>query len=209
MIALTPASAPMPTTSSQSEEQSGVQPSATYLPRPVSAEQLRTVLLDQLAGVSAPPLMHAPALTRATMQLRILVVEDNPVNQLVATGILEAMGHVVQVAPHGAEALEHLSRSTFDAVLMDVQMPVMDGYEATRTLRERETGSDRIPVIAMTAAAVEGERERCLDAGHGRLPHQAGRARIIGCGAGPLDRTRRRAHRHASAQGLHRRVRPC
>ena len=58
-----------------------------------------------------------------------------------------------------------LAREVFDAVLMDVQMPVMDGYETTRTLRERETGPDRVPVIAMTAAAVEGERERCLEAG--------------------------------------------
>ena len=96
---------------------------------------------------------------------RILVVEDNVVNQMVASGILVSLGYRPEVAQNGAEALEFLARDTFDAVLMDVQMPVLDGYAATRTLREREAGDSRVPVIAMTAAAIEGERERCLAAG--------------------------------------------
>jgi PAS domain S-box-containing protein len=96
---------------------------------------------------------------------RVLVVEDNEVNQMVAAGLLEAMGYAVEVAGDGVVALEVLARSRFDAVLMDVQMPTMDGYAATRVLREREAGERRTPVIAMTAAAVDGERERCLEAG--------------------------------------------
>jgi CheY-like chemotaxis protein len=95
----------------------------------------------------------------------VLVVEDNEVNQIVAAGLLQAMGYSVEVAGDGVKALEVLERQQFDAVLMDVQMPTMDGYTATRKLRGREDGERRIPVIAMTAAAIDGERERCLEAG--------------------------------------------
>ncbi|WP_193615086.1 ATP-binding protein [Nocardioides lijunqiniae] len=96
---------------------------------------------------------------------RVLVVEDNEVNQMVAAGLLEAMGYAVEVAGDGVQALEVLELQDFDAVLMDVQMPIMDGYTATRTLRGREEAGHRVPVIAMTAAAIDGERDRCLDAG--------------------------------------------
>ena len=96
---------------------------------------------------------------------RVLVVEDNEVNQMVATGLLEAMGYTVEVAGDGVIALEVLTQRSFDAILMDVQMPHLDGYAATRALRAREGDGRRTPVIAMTAAAIEGERERCLDAG--------------------------------------------
>jgi CheY-like chemotaxis protein len=95
----------------------------------------------------------------------VLVVEDNPVNQMVAVGVLAALGYRVTTADDGVLALEALQRERFDAVLMDVQMPRMDGYTATRAIREREGTGPRLPVIAMTAAAVEGERERCLAAG--------------------------------------------
>ncbi|MCD4527465.1 ATP-binding protein [Nocardioides sp. cx-173] len=95
---------------------------------------------------------------------RILVVEDNLVNQMVAAGLLEALGYAVEVAGDGVAALEVLADQDFDAVLMDVQMPKLDGYAATRALRARE-GERRTPVIAMTAAAIDGERERCLEAG--------------------------------------------
>ncbi len=107
----------------------------------------------------------APAARVATQGARVLVVEDNEVNQLVARGLLEALGVQVDVADDGVAGLRALEDGRFDAVLMDVQMPRMDGYEATRTIRQRETSGHRIPIIAMTAAAVEGERERCLAAG--------------------------------------------
>ena len=94
----------------------------------------------------------------------ILVVEDNPVNQLVATGLLAALGYTTDTADDGLAAIEAARDGGFDAILMDVQMPHMDGYTATRHIRAHETGR-RQPIIAMTAAAVAGERERCLEAG--------------------------------------------
>jgi PAS domain S-box-containing protein len=95
---------------------------------------------------------------------RILVVEDNSVNQLVATGLLAALGYTTDTADDGLAAIEAASDGDFDAILMDVQMPHMDGYTATRHIRAHETGG-RQPIIAMTAAAIAGERERCLEAG--------------------------------------------
>ena len=86
-------------------------------------------------------------------------------NQMVAVGVLGALGYHATTADDGLLALEVLEREQFDAVLMDVQMPRMDGYAATRAIRERDGDGPRLPVIAMTAAAVEGERERCLAAG--------------------------------------------
>ena len=97
--------------------------------------------------------------------LRVLVVEDNRVNQLVATGMLTALGHTADTAEDGVAALAALDDASYDLVLMDVQMPRMDGYEATRALRAREGDGERTLVIAMTANVVAGERERCLAAG--------------------------------------------
>ncbi|MBU1800806.1 MAG: response regulator [Actinobacteria bacterium] len=138
---------------------------SVFLDRPVAVETLRGTLLEQLAGVPAQPMPLPEPSTQPAGSPRVLVVEDNVVNQLVATGLLTSLGYRVSVAQNGAEALEVLARDTFAAVLMDVQMPVLDGYAATRTLREREGGGLHVPVIGMTAAAVEGERERCLAAG--------------------------------------------
>ena len=95
---------------------------------------------------------------------RLLLVEDNLVNQEVALEILGAAGATVDVASNGREALERLAASTYDAVLMDCQMPVMDGFEATRQIR-RDPRHAGLPVIAMTANAMAGDRERCLEAG--------------------------------------------
>ncbi len=135
------------------------------LGRPVPAETLRGALLEQVAGVPAQPSRRHAHDVPMTERTRILVVEDNPVNQLVATGILESLGYAVEISPDGAHALDVLATTTFGAILMDVQMPVLDGYATTRTVREREGGQTHVPIIAMTAAAVDGERERCLEAG--------------------------------------------
>jgi signal transduction histidine kinase len=99
--------------------------------------------------------------------LRILVAEDNQVNQLVATKLLQKQGHVVVLANNGKEAVEEVAcRSDLDAILMDVQMPEMSGYEATERIRLMERGTPRhIPIFAMTAFAMTGDRERCLEAG--------------------------------------------
>ena len=95
----------------------------------------------------------------------VLVVEDSPVNRLVAMHVLERLGFRAHVVNDGREALQALSTQRYDAVLMDCQMPDIDGYEATRELRRREDGGHHTPVIAMTAHAMTGDRERCLDAG--------------------------------------------
>jgi CheY-like chemotaxis protein len=103
---------------------------------------------------------------RRQERLRILLAEDNPVNQLFARRLLEKNGYRVTLATDGEAALRALERDTFDIVLMDVQMPVMDGLEAARRVREREreTGS-HIPIIAMTAHAMTGDRDICLKTG--------------------------------------------
>jgi CheY-like chemotaxis protein len=95
-----------------------------------------------------------------------LLAEDNLINQKVATRLLEKQGHKVTVANNGREVLEALGRDKFDLILMDVQMPLMDGFEATGAIRqeEKETGS-HIPIVAMTAHAMKGDRERCLEVG--------------------------------------------
>ena len=96
---------------------------------------------------------------------RILVVEDNPVNQAVARGMLEGLGYSVDLASDGLEALDAIDRRSYAVVLMDCQMPRMDGFTATAEIRRRQSSTSRIPIIALTAYATEGERERCLDAG--------------------------------------------
>jgi signal transduction histidine kinase/DNA-binding response OmpR family regulator/HPt (histidine-containing phosphotransfer) domain-containing protein len=99
-------------------------------------------------------------------RLRILVTDDNPVNQLLAVRVLEKSGHSTAVADNGQEALKALEREAFDVVLMDVQMPVLNGLDATAQIRQKEKGTGRhLPILAMTAHAMKGDRERCLEGG--------------------------------------------
>ena len=98
--------------------------------------------------------------------LKILLAEDNPVNQKVAVRLLSHQGHSIQIASSGRQALDILEDARFDVVLMDVQMPDLDGFEATRMIRRREQKKGgHIPIIAMTACAMIGDREKCLEAG--------------------------------------------
>jgi PAS domain S-box-containing protein len=98
--------------------------------------------------------------------LEVLLAEDHPVNQKVAVRMLEGLGQHVTVVANGQEALQAIERRPFDVVLMDVQMPILDGLEATRSIRARETpGGFRLPIVALTAHAMKGDRERCLEAG--------------------------------------------
>ena len=94
------------------------------------------------------------------------MVDDNPVNRLLAARLVEKQGHAVVSAVSGREAIESLEKQTFDLILMDVQMPDLDGFEATQVIREKERGTgNRVPIIALTAHAMEGDRNRCLAAG--------------------------------------------
>jgi signal transduction histidine kinase/DNA-binding response OmpR family regulator len=142
-----------------------------YLTKPVARADLRAAVVAAL-GLSAQPYathsapVSGPLRSRVGSTLRILLTEDNVVNQRLALRILQKEGHNVVVAGNGREALEKLSKSEFDVVLMDVQMPDMDGFEATAAIRKTEiVTKHHMPVIAMTAHAMTGDRERCLAAG--------------------------------------------
>src|SRR5690606_8526819 len=99
-------------------------------------------------------------------QLNVLLAEDNAVNQALTRNIMEKWGHRLTIAENGIQALAALDREEFDLVLMDVQMPELDGLETTALIRRRERDSGRhIPIVAMTAHSMKGDRERCLAAG--------------------------------------------
>jgi two-component system, sensor histidine kinase and response regulator len=145
---------------------------AAYLPKPVRQADLREAVMRVLHAKQEG--MALPLVTRYTLpdkgellgSLRILLAEDNRVNQKIALRMLEKRGHHAVLAANGKEALEALAQASFDLVLMDVHMPDMDGIEATIAIREKEksTGLHQ-PVVAMTALAMKGDRERCLAAG--------------------------------------------
>jgi signal transduction histidine kinase/CheY-like chemotaxis protein/HPt (histidine-containing phosphotransfer) domain-containing protein len=143
---------------------------AAYLLKPVRKAELLSAILavlrDRSIDSNAPTLITRHNLPKASRKLSILVAEDNPVNQMVVLRMLEKMGHDTKVAPNGKVAVSLLTAGRFDVVLMDVQMPEMDGLTAARTIREHEKGTAaHIPIIAMTAHAMKGDKERCLAAG--------------------------------------------
>jgi two-component system sensor histidine kinase/response regulator len=137
--------------------------------KPIRAATLATLVDQVLTGTLPRKSAAAPAAASgATFKgQRILLVEDNPVNQRVAQRLLQKLGSEVTLANNGAEALERITESAFDAILMDCQMPVMDGFTATRKIREWEQGHGRkrLPVIALTANVMSEDRESCIAAG--------------------------------------------
>jgi signal transduction histidine kinase/CheY-like chemotaxis protein len=148
----------MPT--EQASALSPLQQQARPLARNALYQTLRRALQAETTTINDAQLKTPSPQRRA----RILLVEDNPVNQLVAKGMLSKLGCVVTVAAHGAESLDLLERSSFDLVLMDCNMPVMDGYEASRQIRRSGRWPD-LPIVALTANAMPEERERCRAAG--------------------------------------------
>jgi CheY-like chemotaxis protein len=136
-----------------------------FMPKPVIASELLPAMLDQF-GVAAVGASTRRDEFPAFQPRRILLAEDNPVNQKVVLGFLHKWGQQIVVASDGRQAVQAVEREPFDLVLMDVQMPEMDGYEATAAIRvwERKTGH-HIPIVAMTAEAMKGDRELCLEAG--------------------------------------------
>jgi CheY-like chemotaxis protein/HPt (histidine-containing phosphotransfer) domain-containing protein len=136
------------------------------LTKPVRQSELFNCLTAGLSMQGDENLTEpAPDVDVPTGQGHLLLVEDNSMNQLVATSLLAKLGYEVEVASNGIEALEAMADAEYDAVLMDCQMPEMDGYAATREIRRREGGTRHTPVIAMTAAAMQGDRDACIAAG--------------------------------------------
>ena len=142
---------------------------AAYLTKPIGESELLDAILRVLASkpqTKGPALVTRHSLREEKKSLRILLAEDNEVNQKLAVRLLEKRGHRVAVANNGREALEWFDKETFDVALLDVQMPEMDGFEATAAIRKRElTTRQHLPIIAMTAYAMQGDRERCLASG--------------------------------------------
>jgi len=142
------------------------------LPKPVRPRRL----LEALAGVLEPK-THSPRFEEEPVAAvapavspgvrgRVLAADDNAVNKKLITRLLEKAGYIADAVENGREAVESVTRVDYDAVLMDCQMPVMDGFEATRMIRAAESGRGRhVPIIALTASAMESDRERCLAAG--------------------------------------------
>ncbi len=138
---------------------------SAFLEKPISQSDLLDAIMTALKG---PQLERngVVQISETKQSLRILVAEDTPANQKVITAILKKRGHQCVIANNGREAVEWVRNDTFDVVLMDVQMPTMDGLQATRMIREYEEDADEhIPIIAMTAYAMRGDRDKCISAG--------------------------------------------
>jgi two-component system sensor histidine kinase/response regulator len=145
----------------------GVGKEAAFLAKPVfppelvAAHAYRGRRAQEVVGEQTPPERK-----RQAWSLKLLLAEDNKVNQMLAVALLRKRGYDVSVADNGQQAVELVKQGDFDLVLMDVQMPKMDGFEATAAIRNWEPeGGKRLPIIAVTAHAMEGDRSRCLDAG--------------------------------------------
>ncbi|WP_295401293.1 response regulator [uncultured Thiocystis sp.] len=145
---------------------------AATLTKPATPRELidtLTRLLDPAVAAASPPppqaTPQAPSPQDERQGARILLVEDNPVNQKLARKLLEQWGHEVTLAENGKIAVELFDPSAFDLVLMDMQMPVMDGIEAARRIRDKEQGSAHTPIVALTANVMAGDRALCLEAG--------------------------------------------
>jgi len=149
---------------------------SAYIPKPVRTQKMFDILRKTIAlQDNAAPIIgydshqddEGTGQPLALAGKRILIAEDNPVNQAYTQEILTQMGAEVVTAINGKEALSHITRESFDLVLMDCQMPILDGYETTRRIRlmQQEAGLPRFPVIALTANAMKGDREKCLAAG--------------------------------------------
>ncbi|MEA3212748.1 MAG: two-component system, sensor histidine kinase and response regulator [Chthoniobacter sp.] len=140
---------------------------ASYLTKPVSQSELLDAILIAIGGAVEIASEADPApVVQAAGGLRILLAEDNVINRTVAAAILKKGGHSLVHAANGREAVEAAAREAFDLIFMDVQMPEMDGFEATRLIRASEQESGQaVPIVAMTAHAMAGDRERCLAAG--------------------------------------------
>jgi two-component system sensor histidine kinase/response regulator len=137
-----------------------------YLVKPISQAKLLKAIVEAVGCRPPAAEVSLPAASPAAQRpLHVLLAEDNPVNQKLAVLLLKKQGHSVVATSTGAAALEAYSREAFDLILMDVQMPEMNGHEATRAIRLREKGTGRrVPVVALTAHAVKGDRELCLAA---------------------------------------------
>ena len=144
---------------------------SAYLVKPLQQGELLEAILTVLGHKPEPPDQPPALVTRHSLRegrrhLRILLAEDNPVNEMVAVRLLEKIGHTVTVVGNGRDAVRISGEEEFGLVLMDVQMPEMDGLEATRAIREREvTTHKHLPILAMTAHAMKGDRERCMAVG--------------------------------------------
>jgi two-component system sensor histidine kinase/response regulator len=144
-----------------------------YLTKPINPSELQETIMRVLETHPQPTTAAPTAAPTVEMageaplqRLRILLAEDNVVNQRLAVRVLERMGHSVDVVEDGSGAVRAVANDHFDLVFMDVQMPVMDGFEATTTIREHErTTGLHVPIVAMTAHAMKGDRERCLEVG--------------------------------------------
>jgi CheY-like chemotaxis protein len=142
-----------------------------HLVKPVRQADLRAAIIEVLEAREAREAQRSQDRTAEAEEgsgasLRILLAEDNLVNQRLALRVLEKRGHAVTLANHGKDAVEEFRKGKFDIVLMDIQMPEMDGFEATAAIRSHEVkAGGRTPIMAMTAHAMQGDRERCLAAG--------------------------------------------
>ncbi len=132
----------------------------------VASDARRRAAAVQMSGEIPTALaMEAQSSTERPCRKRVLLAEDNEINQRIAMRILEKSGYDAKAVGNGKLAVEELSRSRYDIVLMDIQMPEMDGLEATARIREMESPVRRIPIIAVTANCMAGDREKCLSAG--------------------------------------------